>query len=625
MEEREHLVEELNQLRKENSELRRRVTELTDFIENAAIPLHWVDKDGIIVWANQAELDALGYTADEYIGSSIASYHADADVIGDILTRLTNNETLNNYPARLRRKDGTIRHVLISSNVLRENGEFVHTRCFTKDITAMVEEEQRRSELMRKLEESEARLRQAIEAIKLGTWDWDTQTGEMYLSTECRRILGLSGLEAISVEEFLAQVHTDDRSRLESEVNRLMQGTSSNQFDVSYRFRRLDDGELRWLRTQGTLFVDDENRPDRFAGTMLDVTDARMADEKDARLVAIIESSNDAIVGKTLQGCVTSWNPAAQHIFGFTEEEMVGQSIVKIIPDDRVEEESFILSRLGAGENIAHFETKRQRKDGRLIDVSLTISPIRDSAGRIIGASKIARDITEKKLEEQRKNDFVAMVSHEMKTPLTSILLYTQLLMKNARKNEDRTGLQMGSRMEAHIKKMILMVQDYLSLARIEEGKIELRQERFDLCPLLEEIVQDAQLLSARHRITLTGCNMISLFGDRDKIGQVLINLVNNAIKYSPSGGSIHIECELRDGAVRIAVRDEGIGISEVDQKKLFQRFYRVTNEKVRNIAGFGIGLYLVAEILRYHGSAIEVESREGEGSTFSFELQLAS
>src|SRR5690606_12475731 len=171
----------------------------------------------------------------------------------------------------------------------------------------------------------------------------------------------------------------------------------------------------------------------------------------------------------------------------------------------------------------------------------------------------------------------------------------------------------------------LLMVQDYLSLARIEEGKIELRQERFDLCPLLEEIVQDAQLLSARHQITLTGCNMISLFGDRDKIGQVLINLVKNAIKYSPSGGSIHIECQLRGGAVRIAVRDEGIGISEVDQKKLFQRFYRVTNEKARNIAGFGIGLYLVAEILRYHGSAIEVESREGEGSTFSFELQLAS
>src|SRR5690606_17277313 len=145
----------------------------------------------------------------------------------------------------------------------------------------------------------------------------------------------------------------------------------------------------------------------------------------------------------------TSWNPAAQHIFGFTEEEMVGQSIVKIIPDDRVEEESFTLSRLGAGESIAHFETKRQRKDGRLIDVSLTISPIRDSAGRITGASKIALDITGKKLEEQRKNDFVAMVSHEMKTPLTSILLYTQLLTKNARKNEDRTGLQMGSRMEA--------------------------------------------------------------------------------------------------------------------------------------------------------------------------------
>jgi two-component system sensor histidine kinase VicK len=480
----EELFKKVVQYEKDKAELEFRVEELNDFIENASMPLHWVDGNGIILWANKAELDSLGFTKEEYIGFPISQFHADQHVIQDILTRLTNNETLHNYPARLKCKDGSIRHVLINSNVLWKDGEFIHTRCFTRDIT-----------------------------------------------------------------------------------------------------------------------------------------DLKNAEEKGAKLAAIIESTDDAIISKTLEGIITSWNDSAVRTFGYTADEMIGQSILELIPEDRKEEERQILSRLRNGERVEHFETKRVTKYGRLLDVSLTISPVRDAQGNIIGLSKIARDITEKKQEEQRKEDFVSMVSHELKTPLTSITAYVQLLMVKAKKEGDNFSINALTRTEIQTKKMISMIQDFLSLARMEEGKMHMNETVFELSSLIEEIAGDIQFLSSSHTLELINCGEIILSGDRDKIGLVLINLISNAIKYSPAGGRITIGCEKYDKKVKIYVTDEGVGISAADQKRLFERFYRVRDQEVKNIAGFGIGLYLVSEILIYHNSKIEVESTEGVGSTFHFTL----
>lgn len=480
----EELLKKVVQYEKEKTELESRVEELNDFIENASMPLHWVDGNGIILWANKAELDSLGFTKEEYIGFPISRFHADQNVIQDILTRLTNNETLHNYPARLKCKDGSVRHVLINSNVLWKDGEFIHTRCFTRDITDLV-----------------------------------------------------------------------------------------------------------------------------------------IAEEKGAKLAAIIESTDDAIISKTLEGIITSWNDSAERTFGYTADEMIGQSILELIPEDRKEEERQILLRLRNGERVEHFETKRVTKFGKLIDVSLTISPVKDAQGNIIGLSKIARDITEKKQEEQRKEDFVSMVSHELKTPLTSITAYVQLLMAKAKKEGDNFSINALTRTEIQTKKMISMIQDFLSLARMEEGKMHMNEVVFELHPLMEEIAGDAQFLSSNHTLELIDCNEITLSGDKDKIGIVLINLISNAVKYSPDGGRITIGCEKYDKKVKVYVTDEGVGISAADQKRLFERFYRVRDQEVKNIAGFGIGLYLVSEILIYHNSKIEVESTEGVGSTFHFTL----
>lgn len=350
---------------------------------------------------------------------------------------------------------------------------------------------------------------------------------------------------------------------------------------------------------------------------------ARLMEEKSATLSAIVKSSDDAIVSKTLNGIITSWNRSAERIFGYNEQEMIGQPILKIIPEDRQDEEIEILSKLRRGIRVDHFETKRLTKSGNLIDVSLTISPVRDTAGVIIGLSKIARDITEKKLEEQRKHNFVAMVSHELKTPLTAITAYIQILLQVSKKEGNPFYTTTLTRAETQAKKMIRMIQDFLTLARLEEGKIQVNKQRFELHPLINDLVEDARFLTGKHILNLISCDNIWIYGDPEKLGHVVMNLLNNAIKYSPEGGAITMHCEKQNDSIKISVKDEGVGISPVDQKRLFERFYRVNSDKIKTVSGFGIGLYLASEILRFHDSKIEVESQEGMGSTFWFSLKI--
>lgn len=356
----------------------------------------------------------------------------------------------------------------------------------------------------------------------------------------------------------------------------------------------------------------------------LEITDIKKAEEKSAKLAAIIESSDDAIISKTLESVITSWNDSAERIFGYNADEIIGKTIYQLIPPDRYDEEPQIISKLKTGERVTHFETKRLTKSQKLIDVSVTISPVKNKEGEIIGVSKIARDITEKKLEEQRKNDFVAMVSHELKTPLTTINSYIQLLLAQAKKHDEKFTINALTRTHVQTKKMTSMIDDFLSVARLEEGKVPLNIARFNFHELAEEVAADLQFLTSKHQIHLFDCKDVDLHADRDKIGQVLNNLLSNAIKYSPEGGEITINCKTEGGKATISVTDQGVGIKPDDQVRLFERFYRANNEKLQMVSGFGIGLYLVSEVLRFHNSKIELESKENAGSTFYFSLDIA-
>lgn len=592
--------------------------------------------------------------------------------------------------------------------------------------------------------ESGERMTTALTLEQLGIWEWKLMRDELYLSVECRNILGIPLGQTVNFNRIFRLLHPEDAERIRHEVKQALRKKGDHEF--VQRVLRSDNQHISWIKVKAKTVLDENGRVVKFLGTVidfteykkkqdklllserlfksvtrnipksliiivdknhrfvaiegeimekmgynsaiftgkpitdgadsnryettkelydrmlggeqftlerksdtgeiymvhfvplkneeteveagliiaLDITDIKDAEEKSAKLAAIIQSSDDAIISKTLQGIITSWNDAANRIFGYSAEEMIGQPILKLIPMDRQYEETDILSRMRNGEHVDHFETKRMRKDGSIIEVSLTISPVKDSQGKIIGLSKIARDITERKQEEQRKNDFVAIVSHELKTPLTSIIGYIQILLAKAKKEGIDQFSTILQKTEVQAKKMATMIQDFLDLAKMEDGKLQIVRSTFDLSLLLDEILLDAQFKSAYHQIEVSICRDTLVYADREKIGQVLINLLSNAIKYTPDGGKIAIGCEQENGKVRVFVSDEGIGISVNDQKRLFDRFYRVNDDRNKSISGFGIGLYFVSEILRYHESTIEVKSEEGKGSTFTFSLDIA-
>ncbi len=349
----------------------------------------------------------------------------------------------------------------------------------------------------------------------------------------------------------------------------------------------------------------------------------RLREEEHYRLGAIVESSNDAIVGKTLQGIITSWNQAAERLFGYPAQEAIGQHITLIIPTHLYSEEEEIIHKLRQGIHIKHFETVRRRKDGTYVEVSLSISPIKDSSGKIIGASKIARDITEQKELERRKDEFISMASHELKTPVTSIKGFTQLLLRRFQQRDDREALHFLSRMDAQLNKLVKLINDLLDISRMQTGQLEYRQEPFELDVLAQEVIENMRGMTQTHSLILENSEPVCVFGDRDRIGQILINLLTNAIKYSPHADKVLVQVGADGKNAVVRVQDFGIGIAPAYQKKIFERFYQVGEPEVKTYPGLGIGLYISKQIVERHHGRIEVQSRKGEGATFSVILPL--
>jgi PAS domain S-box-containing protein len=348
-------------------------------------------------------------------------------------------------------------------------------------------------------------------------------------------------------------------------------------------------------------------------------------EEEHYRFEAIVESSNDAIVGKTLDGVITSWNQAAERLFGYSAGEAIGKHITLIIPPELYQEEADIISKLRRGEPIRHYETVRVRKDGSRVDLSLSISPIKNRWGKIIGASKIARDITEQKELERRKDAFISMASHELKTPVTSLKGFTQVLARRYKRQNDEEGHRIVSRLDSQLNKLTSLINDLLDISKMQAGELEYREEPFELGTLMQEIVEQVQEISPKHRLLLESLEQVHVFGDRDRIGQVIMNLLTNAIKYSPIADRviIRVRADPQNDMAVVSVQDFGIGITEDQQQHIFERFYRVKGAMEQTFPGLGIGLHISNEIIKRHRGTIQVQSRKGIGSTFSFTLPL--
>ena len=365
----------------------------------------------------------------------------------------------------------------------------------------------------------------------------------------------------------------------------------------------------------------------------------RLRAEVQAKLAAIIEYSDDAIISKTLDGVIRTWNRGAERIFGFTAEEAVGQPLLIIIPPDRHSEEPEILSRLRRGERIEHYETVRRRKDGTLLDVSVTVSPVRDSTGVIVGASKIARDITEqqrtlRELDAARKaaeaasrakDHFLSILSHELRTPLTPALGGVSMLENRDDLPEDvRTQLGIVRR---NIETQARLVDDLLDLTRISRGIIEMHFETVDLHNLIRETAGTFQRELDDKEIAITlalHAREFHVWADPSRLQQVLFNLLSNALKFTPRGGSIALRTRTdASNRLMLTITDTGVGIESETLARLFQPFEQGHHGTTsRRFGGLGLGLSIARSLLQMHQGTIRALS-EGANCGATFEVML--
>jgi PAS domain S-box-containing protein len=351
-------------------------------------------------------------------------------------------------------------------------------------------------------------------------------------------------------------------------------------------------------------------------------------------LAAIVESSDDAIISKNLEGIITSWNQGAQRIFGYSSEEAIGRSITMLIPEDRRDEEPRILSRIRRGERIDHYETLRRRKDGELLDISLTVSPIKDDEGNVIGASKIARDIGRLKLVEEelrmaneRKNQFLATLAHELRAPLAPLRSALDLL--NLSGDDPEISSKARAIMDRQVRQMVRLVEDLFDLGRISNGKLTLKRTRVDIRDAVRAAIETClpAIESAGHAFhsDLPG-TPIPVDADPARLAQIFCNLINNAVKYTPRGGRIDVAVSCaNDEKVRITVADNGVGIPPDMRSRIFDLFTQLDRPLERSTDGLGLGLALTRQLVTIHGGEIDVRSEgSGKGSEFIVDLPLA-
>jgi PAS domain S-box-containing protein len=390
------------------------------------------------------------------------------------------------------------------------------------------------------------------------------------------------------------------------------------------------DGSRLIALAHANPFRDEFGRVRGAVNVLFDITERHRAEELRARLAAIVESSEDAIVSKTLQGIVQSWNGGAERLFGYTAGEMIGRSIITIIPPERHDEERMILDRLSRGERIEHYETIRVAKDGQRIDISLTISPVRDASGRIIGASKVARDISVQKRAEEalreadrRKTEFLAMLAHELRNPLAPIRNGLQILRLAG--HDPDAAAQAHAVMERQLAHLVRLVDDLLDLSRIDKGKIELRREPMELAGAVRDAVEASRPLveAAGHELTVTlPAAPLWVHGDRTRLAQVFANMLNNSVRYTDRGGRIGLRVERRDGEAVVTVTDTGIGIPADMLPKVFDMFTQADRRLERSRGGLGIGLSLVRGLVELHGGRVAANSAgPGKGSEFVVRL----
>ena len=629
--------------------LRRSEQELGDFFENATVGLHWVGPDGIILRANRAELEMLGYSREEYVGQPIAKFHVDDDVICDILKRLEAGESLREYPAQLRCKNGSIKDVLIDSSVLWKDGQFIHTRCFTRDIT-----ERKRAEIG--LADARSRLHAALEAGAIATWTWDIPNNRLFADQSLARLFNLdpSAAEGGLLDQYVESIHPEDRPRVIAALDQSLQ--TGKDYEADYRIVQAD-GSVRWVTARGRAERDSSGRPVRMPGVLVDITERKVLEEelrlrveqlaeadrrKDELLSSLQESEEKLrLLADTIPQLAWMARPDG-HIFwynrrwyeytGKTLQQMEGwgwQSVhdPEVLPTVLEQWKKAIAT----GEPFEMVFPLRS-SDNQFRPFLTRINPLKDDKGRILYWFGTNTDISDiKRMEtalrdaDRRKDEFLATLAHELRNPLAPIRNSLQIL-KMPRVDE-ATVQQTRDMMERQVDHLVRLVDDLLDVARVMRGKIDLRKEPIELATVVARAVETVQpLIQIQGHDLQISVSADSLLLDVDaiRLAQVLGNLLTNSAKYTESGGRIWLTADREGDQAVVRVRDNGIGIAPDMLPYVFELFVQADHATTRAQGGLGIGLTLVKNLVQMHGGSVSAHSAGlNRGSEFVVRLPL--
>lgn len=503
-------------------------------------------------------------------------------------------------------------------------GKITHFLAVKEDIT-------KRKELETELDEERRRWQGVVEGIADEVWICDNQGKMSLLNLPTVTAMGLEEFKNKSVEEVLDKVdilYTDGRMRPKEQAP-LLRSLKGEIVRGEEIMRSRKTGKTRYRHFSSAPMRDIKGNIIGAVAIVRDITKNKQTEkaliESEERYRTLFQSAADAIVTADKKGKIIAWNNAAKTIFGYSEREIIGQPLTKLMPELYRKPHHKGIHRLYEGGNFhvmkKIIEVQGLRKDGTEfpIELSLAMWGIKEDKYYI----GIIRDITERRELEKRKDDFVALASHELKTPITSIKMYTQVLEKQFINKGNMTTAKFFSNMDQQLNRLTELIYTLLDVSRVREGKIEYKKEKFPIDDLIKEIIMEFHGTFKTHKIMLDGQTRQKIIADKNRIRQVIINLINNAIKYSPKADKVIINTKKETKNIVVKVQDFGIGIPKAQQDRIFDRFYQVDNLKAKTYPGLGLGLYIAKEVIENHQGKLWLKSQEHKGSSFYFSLPI--
>jgi len=582
-----------------------------------AMPLKvWIaDGKGQLIYLNERYREYTGVPQQEVVANIRNILHPDdLDVYTQIWRRAAESGEDIRLTHRLRRADGIYRWHLSEGRAQRNAESAIVLWLGTcTDI-----DEQKRNE--EALQESEAQFRMLFEALPHMVWVTLADGKNVYFNQRWYDYTHTTFEESCD-GGWTRFVHPDDlQHALEVWQHSLRTG---EPYQIEYRLFNSSTGAYRWFLGRAMPMYDSKGMVVRWFGTCTDIDDHKRMEQAlrqsqlraqklmDANIIGIMVSN---------QSHILEANDALLEMMGYTREDLQQGRMnwQAMTPPEYRHLDELAMQELALHGRCRPYEKEFIRKDGGRVPTLIGIVELQKDPAQYIS---FTLDISEQKKLERRKDDFIGMASHELKTPLTTLKVQEQLLRKRFEKQDAHDAIQMLGKMETQLNRLTGLINDLLDISKMQSGKLVYKQETFDIDTLIAEAAETIQQNNPHCKIVLHGQAHHELQGDRERLHQVLTNLLVNAIKYSPAAARVDVFVKPGADAVTISVRDYGIGIPRNQLHKIFDRFYRVEDSTHKGFPGLGMGLYICSEIVRHHGGQITVDSEEGHGSTFHVTL----